>query len=156
MSANRLYFAQHGLAVDKADDPQRPLSDTGILQTENIARQLKNSATPVSQIFHSGKLRASQTADIFASVVSITSVSANDHLSPNDRIEQITNSLTIDDALYIGHLPQLDKLVSYLISGDQDQGIIKFQNSAVICLEKTSHRYLLKWYLTQEISFRPI
>lgn len=152
MSADRLYFAQHGLAVDKADDQERPLSKAGIEQTEDIARRIKNSSAHISQIFHSGKLRASQTADIIASIIDVNSVSVIDHLSPNDDVTLTEKNLDISNALYIGHLPHLDKLVSYLICGDSNQNIIKFQNSAILCLEKTHDQYQVRWYLTPEIS----
>lgn len=152
MSADRIFFAQHGLAVDKADDPERPLSKTGIEQTEDCARHLKKSKIPISQIFHSEKLRASQTANIVASMINVKSVSAIDHLSPNDDVTLIAKNLNISNALYVGHLPHLDKLASYLICGDSNQNIIKFQNSAILCLEKTHDRYQVRWYLTPGIS----
>ncbi len=152
MSANRLYFAQHGLAIDKTDNPERPLSEQGIKQTRAVADHLLQSNILISQIFHSGKLRASQTAEIISSILKIESVSAADHLSPNDDIALITKNLNIDNALYIGHLPHLEKLISYLVCGDKKQNIIKFQNSAIICLKKNNSLYNICWYMTPGIS----
>ncbi len=151
MSANRLYFVQHGLALSKADNPDRPLSEIGIKQTESIARQIHTSDIAISQIFHSGKLRALQTAEIIAATTNIKAVSVLDHLSPNDEVTLITQNLNIDNALYIGHLPHLEKLVSYLVTGDESQNIITFQNSAIVCLEKTNHLYQVQWYLTPDL-----
>lgn len=150
MSAHILYFAQHGLAVDKADNPERPLSETGIERSKIIATQLLDSATSISTIFHSGKLRALQTAEIFASVLNIQDISAIKHLSPNDNVQLLAQNLTIENALYVGHLPHLDKMVSYLVSGDENAGIIQFQNSAIACLQKTNTLYQLQWYLSPE------
>jgi phosphohistidine phosphatase len=152
MSAHRLYFAQHGLAVSKSDNPERPLSDLGIEQTTIIAKQILHANLPVNHIFHSGKLRALQTAEIFASILNATSVSAIDYLSPNDDVALIAQNLNINNALYIGHLPQLEKLVSYLVTGKADQKIIKFQNSAVVCLEKNEDQYQILWYFTPYLS----
>ena len=151
MTANRLYFAQHGLALDKTVNPDRPLSKAGIEQSSAIARQIHASDITVSQIFHSGKLRAQQTAEIFAEHLSVTSVTAIDKLSPNDDVRHITQNLQTSDALYIGHLPHLEKLLSYLVTGNANTDIIKFQNSAVVCLEKSENHYQLKWYLTPEL-----
>ena len=151
MTANRLYFAQHGLALDKTVNPDRPLSKAGIEQSSAIARQIHASDITVSQIFHSGKLRARQTAEIFAEHLSVTSVTAIDKLSPNDDVRHITQNLQTSDALYIGHLPHLEKLLSYLVTGNASANIIKFQNSAVVCLEKSENHYQLKWYLTPEL-----
>ena len=151
MTINRLYFAQHGLAVDKSENPERPLSKAGIEQSSAIARQIHASDITVSQIFHSGKLRARQTAEIFAEHLSVTSVTAIDNLSPNDDVRLITENLLTNDALYVGHLPHLEKLVSFLVTGKTEPNIIEFQNSAVLCLKKHENHYLIQWYLTANI-----
>ena len=151
MTTNRLYFAQHCLAVDKSENPDRPLSETGIKQTEAIAKHLSIAGITVNHIFHSGKLRASQTAEIFAGTIKLSSTSAVDGLSPNDDVTLLAQNLNINHALYVGHLPHLEKLVAYLVSGNENGNIIKFQNSAVACLEKNKNHYLLKWYLTPEL-----
>jgi phosphohistidine phosphatase len=151
MPASRLYFAQHGLAVSKSENPDRPLSETGIKQSQAIATHIRSSDIPVSQIFHSGKLRALQTAEIFASTLSVNALSASDHLSPDADVKRITQTLNTNNALYIGHLPHLDKLVSYLVTDNEEPCIIKFQNSAVICLEKNNDLYHVQWYLTPEL-----
>lgn len=103
MSAHTLYFAQHGLAVDKTDNPDRPLSEAGIAQSKSVAIQLLDSGVSISAIFHSGKLRALQTAEIFASVLNIQDIAAAKHLSPNDDVRLLAQNLTIENALYIGH-----------------------------------------------------
>lgn len=151
MSASRLYFAQHGIALSKAEDPERPLSATGIEQTRSVAQQLHTAGISISQIFHSGKLRAEQTASIFASILNPSAVSAIDYLLPNDDATLLAANLTSDDALYIGHLPHLEKLVSYLVTGETHPGIITFHNSATACLEKTDSHYSVQWYLAPEL-----
>ncbi len=150
MSVNKLYFAQHGLAIDKTDNPERPLSTAGIEQTEAIARHLQRSAIPISQIFHSGKLRALQTAEIIASVCNIKSVSAIDYLSPDADVTLIAENLTFNNALYIGHLPHLEKLITYLVTSRQNEAIIKFHNSGIACLEYENKHYHLKWYVSPD------
>ena len=154
MTADRLYFAQHGIAVSKTEDPERPLSNPGIMQTNSVAKQLHQSGEPVTDIFHSNKLRAQQTAEIFSSILQQTRTSVIDYLSPNDDIALIKPQLTSNNALYIGHLPHLGKLVSSLTAGDEELDIIKFHNSAVVCLEKNVMRYQILWYLTPQIILR--
>ncbi|VAW53712.1 hypothetical protein MNBD_GAMMA05-1215 [hydrothermal vent metagenome] len=148
MTINRLYFAQHGLAVDKTKNSDRPLSASGIEQTELMAAQLSKQQITISKIFHSGKLRASQTADIFAKRLSVAAVSAVDYLSPNSDISIVTALLDTDAALYVGHLPHIDKFTSTLLTGDENKSIIYFQNSGVLCLESTPQNFQVKWYLT--------
>ena len=154
--ANRFFFAQHGLAVDKSIDAERPLSQEGIAQTKAIAEHLRTAGVNISKILHSGKLRAQQTADIFASILAVDDVTAVNGFSPNDDVRQTKLQLTEEDALYIGHLPHLDKLVSLLLSGDEVGGVLLFQNSAVICIETDdssteSSGYSIRWYLNHEL-----
>ena len=148
MTASNVYFVQHGLAVDKAEDPERPLSEAGIQQTRMMAETLYNANVPVSSIYHSGKLRALQTADIFSNTFALPSISIIDGLLPNDDVCVLLQDMNINNALYIGHLPHLEKLVTYLVSGNENNAIIKFQNSATVCLEKVDTRYQIKWMLT--------
>ncbi len=152
MAANKLYFMQHGLAVSKTDNPERPLSEDGIKQTRGIAKQLLSSNTLISSIFHSGKLRAQQTAEIIADALDINTVSVIDGLSPNDDVALIKQDLNVDKALYVGHLPHLEKLISSLVSGKEKPEIIKFQNSAIVCLERNDSLYHIVWYLTPQLT----
>jgi len=151
MSAETLYFVQHGLAVDKKDNPDRPLSDIGIKQTQRIATYIHSADISISKIFHSGKLRARQTAEIYANSLKVPSLTAIENLSPNDDVKLIANNLDADKALYIGHLPHLENLIAYLVCNDASANIIQFQNSAIACLQKQNNRYQLKWFLTSEL-----
>ena len=148
MTANRLYFSQHGLAVSKADDPERPLSEDGTIQTQSVANQLLTAQISISHIFHSNKLRAKQTAEIFASILNAIKISEIENLSPNDDVSLIEQSFTLDNALYVGHLPHMEKLVSHLVSGDENASVLKFQNSAVACIEKRDPLFQIVWYIT--------
>ena len=156
MSTIRIYLAQHGLAVDKAVDPERPLSEQGISQTQAVAEQLQLANINVTRIFHSGKLRARQTAEIFASALAVDNIGSTGNFSANDDIRQTVSQLTFDDALYIGHLPHLEKLTSLLVSSDESSKVCRFQNSAVICIEdddtcEHDSDFAVKWYLTPEL-----
>jgi phosphohistidine phosphatase len=152
MATQIIYLVQHGLAVEKDIDPVRPLSKTGVQQTELVANTLLAAEISVSSIFHSGKLRASQTAKIFSDALALPAPSAIDGLSPNDDVTLLAQNLSIDDALYVGHLPHLEKLTSYLVTKDEDAAVIKFQNSGVTCLEKENLQYHIKWVLTPELT----
>lgn len=64
-----VYFVQHGVAESKDIDASRPLAQTGSDATKKMATHLGKHGIIVHDIFHSGKLRAQQTATIFAEVL---------------------------------------------------------------------------------------
>ena len=153
MTEQRIYFMQHGLAVDKTVDSERPLSDAGTRETQIMAEALRSSDAPLSRIFHSGKLRAQQTAEIVASAMDISTIEVANGLSPNDDVKMLAAELSNDDALYVGHLPHLEKLVSLLTSGHENPAVLHFKNSAIVYLEKDktpdqAAPWRIHWYLT--------
>ena len=150
MTISRVYLVQHGLAVDKTEDPERPLSKAGIQQTSMMADTLLRAEVPVSSIFHSGKLRALQTAEIIANTLGVPDISCADGMSPNDDVTLLAQNLKVNNALYVGHLPQLDKLVTHLVTGNVNDELIKFKNSGVLCLSKQKKHFLINWYLTTD------
>ena len=62
----KLYLVQHGEAVSKDIDPGRPLSPDGVMAVQSIATHMFNRHIELNRVYHSGKLRAHQTAEIFA------------------------------------------------------------------------------------------
>ena len=146
-----VYLAQHGLAVDKIENPNRPLSRKGIAQTEAVAKALQVAKIPIKHIFHSDKLRAAQTAEIFAQALNINSIFSICGLAPNDEVYLLAQEMNTNHSLYVGHLPHLEKIVSYLITDTTDIKIVKLQNSAVACLKKNNTKYHLQWYLPPDL-----
>ncbi|MGD9062023.1 MAG: histidine phosphatase family protein, partial [Desulfobacterales bacterium] len=61
-----LYLVQHGKSLPKDQDPDQGLSEEGKAETEMIAKTAKEKGVTVSQIRHSVKTRARQTAEILA------------------------------------------------------------------------------------------
>ena len=133
-----LYLIQHGKSLPKDQDPDQGLSDEGIAETERIAHLAKEHGLTVSQIRHSVKTRARQTAEIFAR-----------SLNPQQGIQEVSGIKPLDDVteyaanidpdeniMLVGHLPFMERITSYLISGSIDQTVFKFQNSGIVCLDK--------------------
>lgn len=145
-----MYFVQHGLALDKSVDSKRPLSEEGMQAVTKVAKHLSTFEFNINQVFHSGKKRAEQTADIFAFSLNLSSALVHPHLNPNDDVGLIVPILK-DNALYVGHLPHMDKLVSYLLGGQSGAGIVKFENSAVVCLDKVQDDFQLQWVIKPSI-----
>ena len=145
------YFVQHGKALTKDIDATRPLSDEGISETITIAQNLKKNNIPISQICHSGKERAKQTAEIIAKTLSITSVNTIDGLNPNDDVKDFSDSqlsLNNSNTMFVGHLPHLNKLISYLLCKNETTNCVTFQNSGVVCVQTTITDASILWYIT--------
>ncbi|HIP07206.1 MAG TPA: phosphohistidine phosphatase SixA [Mariprofundaceae bacterium] len=141
----RIYLVQHALALDEAQDPKRGVSTQG---REDVVRtagflSLFEKPKPV-HVFHSGKLRAQQTAEMFAEAWHLKNdIMQADDLSPNANPEVWAAKLNAmkDDVLIVGHLPHLPRLVSLLLCGDTDTKPVRFQNAGVVCLEKDDDGY---------------
>ena len=61
----KVYLVRHGEAESKEKNPERPLSSNGAQEVSELARYLKQThKISVSQVWHSSKLRAKQTAEL--------------------------------------------------------------------------------------------
>lgn len=147
------YFVQHGKALPKETDKNRPLSEDGITETNIVATKLLTSEIEVSKIFHSGKLRAAQTAEIFANKLGAESDILDSGMNPNDDAALFTLNLLEknNNSMYVGHLPHMQKVVSYLLNDDESSHSIVFQNSAVANLQITNDVADIRWYITPSI-----
>jgi phosphohistidine phosphatase len=151
-----LYLVQHGKSLPKDVDPDQGLSADGVAETERIAGVAKNYQINVEQIRHSVKTRARKTADIFASALNpaggITEVNG---LKPMDDVAAFAASLNPGaHSMLVGHLPFMERMASYLITGSIDKPVIKFQNSGIVCLDKDpdADSWVIVWTLMPNIS----
>ena len=135
----RLYLVQHGEAKSKDADPDRHLTDKGVRDVEKIAAFLKPLGLRVNAVWHSGKARAAQTADILASALAITEgVIQRDGLAPNDPIAPVREELmqAAANLMIVGHMPFLSKLASALVAGSESADAVAFRQGGVVCLER--------------------
>lgn len=150
-----LYLVQHGKSLPKDADPQQGISEEGRADVERIAAVARNYGIRVTEIAHSGKQRALQTADIFASAFAIPSkVTERSGLKPLDDVVAFATTLNSrDELMLVGHLPFMEKMTSYLVTGDADQTVFKFQNGGIVCLEQSidDRSWYIKWTLMPNI-----
>jgi phosphohistidine phosphatase len=113
---------------------------------ERVAAHLRKAGVAVKKVCHSGKTRAKETAQILAEHLGDGNLYEVPGMNPNDNVIEFAASLK-EDTMYVGHLPHLGKLISYLVAGDEQAGAVKFVNGGVVCVEKDSSGYHMEWYL---------
>jgi phosphohistidine phosphatase len=150
-----LYLVQHGKSLSKDIDPDQGLSQEGIAETKRIAEVAANYRVNVSQIKHSVKTRAHKTAEIFASTLNpargIMEVAG---LKPMDDVTAFAARIDPDEnTMLVGHLPFMDRMASYLVTGSTDKPVFKFQNSGIVCLNKNpdNESWVIVWTLMPKI-----
>jgi len=144
-----LFLVQHGKSLPKEKDPDQGLSREGLAETQSMAQLAAEKNIQVERIIHSGKKRALQTAEIFMKELEPEAgITKGPGLAPLDDVASFASTLNSDDKIMIvGHLPFLERLVSFLVAGSADSLLIKFQNSAIICLdmEDEFERWFIRW-----------
>ena len=146
-----LYLVQHGKSLPKENDPDQSLSKDGIDETKALAELAVENNVQVMRIIHSGKKRALQTAEIFLKALEPEAgIRKGAGLAPLDDVSQFAATLTNEEnIMVVGHLPFLERLVSYLVAGSTERPVVKFQNSGIVCLdtEDVSDPWYIRWAL---------
>lgn len=148
-----LFLVQHGKSLPKDQDPEKGLSPEGREETRRIADVAEQYAVPVARIVHSGKTRASRTADIFHDLLATgVDPEAIPGIAPMDDVKTFARTLDPQsNIMVVGHLPFMEKLVSYLTAGNENLRVYKFQNSGIVCLDKEGDDWFIKWTLNPHI-----
>ena len=148
----RLYLVQHGLANTEKEDPSRPLTEQGREEVKSVAERLAPLGLRIMVIWHSGKARARETAEILAEALApARGIMPRGDIGPSDPVDPVASNVNAEDfdAMIVGHMPFLDKLASLLLVNDETQPIVKFRNGGVVCLERDAERgWEINWIIT--------
>ena len=153
-----LYLAQHARAKSKEENPLRGITAPGRAETERMARYFSGLEPRIDQIWHSEKLRARETAEIFAKFLSASDrLQEKAFLAPFDEAalaEAALTALTKDALegpaaalLIVGHMPHLSNLAARLLGAE----VLRFRNSGIVALEQTGTDWQLIWMFTPDI-----
>ncbi|CAM2944490.1 phosphohistidine phosphatase SixA [Legionella pneumophila] len=115
----KIYLVQHGDSLDKDIDPERPLSDQGQKDIQLLSNFLSPLKIEVSCVYHSGKLRAQQTAESLSGhIFSKNGVESRAGLEPLDDVIPLAKEINQlkQNMMFVGHLPFMNKLVSQLVA----------------------------------------
>jgi len=132
---------RHGEALSAEEDERRPLSPAGRAAIERVAWRAATARLQPRMIYHSGILRAEQTAEILARHLGVAGrVQPRPGLEPDDDVRTVAQWVLEqagqDDEciVLVGHLPFLDRLTSLLVVGDLRAQLISFQPGALVKL----------------------
>lgn len=147
-----LYLVRHAESKTEEEDPARPLSENGKKEAGKIASRLSLAGVKPAEIFHSPKLRAVQTADIFSSHFRVRSREMPG-LKPNDEPGAAAEFAEAQarNVMLVGHLPHLSRLASLLLCGNADEEVVKLGSAAALCLLK-EEKWKIKWLLGPELA----
>ena len=150
----RAYFVQHAAALSEEEDPKRPLSEVGRKQVKATAKFAKEAGVSLGRIWHSGKNRAAQTAEVLADQLKPSlGVRSSEELGPVDNPRDWAGRLVeMDhDVMLVGHLPYMERITSMLLVGDQERKIIDCHNAGIICLEYEADQWSVQWIVTPDL-----
>lgn len=147
-----VFLVRHGEATSDEEDPRRPLTAKGRAEAERSARFAASAGVRVKGVFHSGKLRAEETAQIMSRHLN-TGVYKTQGLLPMDDpavwADELKNAE--DSIMLVGHLPHLKYLASLLLTGKRDRVELDLATGGVVCLRKGDDAWVLGWMVEPQI-----
>jgi phosphohistidine phosphatase len=148
----KIYLVRHG--DYDPNSPEKKLSEQGQRDIHKVGQVLRQANITVNEIWHSGKARAQQTAEILAEQINPQAkLVVQEFLNPDDSIAKFLSEFAdrTDDLMVVSHLPFLEKLSSALLTGNEDNGTINFQQGAVLSLEKIANGWQVNWMVIPEL-----
>lgn len=145
-----LFLVHHGDAVGADVDPMRPLSERGRAQVDGLAKKAAEKGARPDIIWHSGKLRARQTAEAYWKHCNpLAAFSATRGLQPTDPTTWIVDSIEGETRhiLVAGHFPLMPRLLGRLLTGIAEAMPADFPLNGIVALEKAEGRWVERWRL---------
>lgn len=151
----RLYLVRHAEATATNGQSDRPLDEKGVEDIKRLASFLQPLGLHVQAIWHSGKARTRQTAELLGSAMAADQgLVQRDDLNPSDKIRPVIDDVEDldEDLMIVGHQPFLGKLASRLLTGKKSMDVLLFQKGAMVCLEETGlGKWQIAWVLAPNV-----
>lgn len=99
-------------------------------------------------IWHSGKLRARQTAEAFWRRCNpLSALSAVRGLQPADPVSWIVGAIAAEarDLMLVGHFPQMPLLLTALLGVDGEPATREFPTNGIVALEDVGGKWVECW-----------
>jgi phosphohistidine phosphatase len=145
-----LYLVHHGDAVGPDVNPMRPLSDRGRLDVDMLAEKAAAHGAKPDVIWHSGKMRARQTAEAYLRRCNpLAAFSAARGLQPTDPTNWIVDTIAGETRhiMLAGHFPHLPRLLGRLMAGNPDAAPADFPLNGIVALEELEGKWVERWRL---------
>jgi phosphohistidine phosphatase len=117
-----LYLVHHGVAVGPDEDARRPLSAVGLAGAARVAAKAAALGAKPDVVWHSGKLRAKQTAQEFwRACNALAEFAVTKDLQPDDPPQWIRDRLRHEtrNIALAGHFQHLPRLLALLTTGGE-------------------------------------
>jgi phosphohistidine phosphatase len=146
-----LYLVHHGHAVGPGEDSMRPLSECGRGAVERLAEEARARGAKPDVIWHSGKLRARQTAEAFWRACNpLAAFGAARGLQPDDPPSWMRDQLagSAGSIMVVGHMPHLPALLHLLCGEAADPPGFDFPLHGCVALEADGAGWKEVWRIT--------
>jgi phosphohistidine phosphatase len=140
-----IYLVHHGDAVGPDVDSLRPLSERGRMSVLLVADEAARRGVQPDAIWHSGKLRARQTAEAFWKVCHpLATLTAERGLQPADPPDWMRDRLLGEtrNVMLVGHMPHLDRLLRSMTG---QTAAVSFPLHGMVALVPDGDRWAEAW-----------
>jgi phosphohistidine phosphatase len=145
----RLYLVHHGDAVSPDVDVQRPLSTQGRADVTALAAEAARRGARPAVVWHSGKLRARQTAEAYWRACNpLAEFAAVRGLQPTDPAGWLRDRLAgvTRDIMCVGHLPNVARLLRLFVAQDEDAAL-SLPLNGIVALVQVADGWTEEWRL---------
>ena len=149
---NVIYLMRHGESSKDSGSIESTLTDKGIEQVSQMGEKLKENGIKVERVYHSGLMRAEETASIVREIafphISEFDLATEKGIAPQADPElwkkKWEDKTFINvPSIFISHLPFLPKLVDVLLKDIDDYS---FSHSSIMCIEQDEeNNWEQKW-----------
>ena len=140
----KLYLIRHGDTVAPTVNPERPLTEIGHDQAKDLGQFLRGKNIQPNHLFHSGILRANQTAEhIHEAFDHDHEYKMVENLTPTSPIQHWADEILgyEQDVVLVGHMPFMGLMLEEL-SGKLES----FPNCGCVCLSKNENgHWIIDW-----------
>lgn len=157
-----VFMLRHGEAGNRMtvvkEDSERPLTPSGRIEMQKIAKSLKIVGLQTDQIYTSPLRRARETAEIAAKILKIPVLEEWDELKPDGSKQALYRKLARLEQdsrpILVGHEPHLSSMIGEIIGTNGSRIVLKKGGLAKVRITSFTPRISgeLRWLLTPKIT----